>query len=389
MGFRGKQSGAIGLGPLMVAMCLVGAVWGCETDVVTPVAPLSIEVSPRDTTVFVGGTFRLRIEAPDPDGRDALLSGGVALEVDGDAVSVDETGAVFGRRIGRARVIARGGSVADTVWVTVPPKGTLAAYYSHRDGLGPAGIATVETDGSGFTLLFETGEPYFGIWPDWKPGGEELVFEVGGVHEERLYVLDPSGNATRATSVSASTKTEIFGGYSRDWLYFSARGSAVDNGTGIWRVRNTGGDPERVGPNPSNNANNWQSSASPDGLRLVYNSVNAGLSVLDVATGQPTKIRDTGLVPRWSPVSDWIVFNPERYWSSLDDSVSFRLMRADGSSERDLARDHLFIGRADWSPDGEWLVARQSNYLSIVHFETGVVLPLPWSGRLSSPAWKK
>jgi hypothetical protein len=344
--------------------------------VVSPGAVKRISFTVRDSTVYIGGSYRFGPSAR--DNYDNVVDGAAINYTLIGSGAVLENGDTFrGMAFGRTGAVVRIGPVTDTAWVTVPPRGTLAVF----DVGSPSGVAKVELDGSGYRLIGQTDDTYYGTYPTWTSNGH-VIFESGDVFSERMYVADTLGSRQRVTSASTITRGEIFGAASSDgWIYFSAAGSSLDYGTGIWRVNTPGTDPTRVGPNPAGNANAWKVSPAPDGTQLAYSDVNrGGLSVIDIATGMPRAVVAQADMPRWSPLGDWIVFNA--------DTTLYRI-QPNGVGRTRVGPIRFYHPRADWSPDGLWLIARTRTNLELINVATAETLPLGWSSRFIRPAWKR
>ncbi len=340
----------------------------------------SIRLGIADSTVYVGNGYGIGAKVLDRVGNwrsgDPIVYGAF-----GAAASVDSSGRFQGLAIGRAGAVVRSGTLTDTAWVTVPPRDAIAAWYvPPYPYTTPAGVVTVNLDGSGYRLLARGPDLYYDMWPDWLPGGRAIVYQYAP--DGRLYAVDTLGVPRRVTPDSTTADTaECYPATGQDGsVFFSAHGGG-DFALSLWRAPAVGGEPVRVGPNPANGANNWEASPSPDGQRLAFVSVNGGgLSILDVATGTSTFLHLPAAMPRWSPVSDWIVYNG---------GGPLYLVHPDGSGLRRAGGGLSFSGRADWSPDGAWLIAKEGTRLVLVNVATDAILPLAWSGAFLEPAWRK
>ncbi|HEX8431566.1 MAG TPA: hypothetical protein VF625_09770, partial [Longimicrobium sp.] len=344
---------------------------------VRPGAPAALRAGVRDSTAFVGGSYAIRAATYDRYGNPTPPRNPITHTGFGSAATVDAGGVFRAEQIGRAGAVLRSGALADTAWITVPPRGVIAAL---QGGYGNESLVKVELDGSGLRPLHRLGYAgYYGSWPDWSRTGE-IVLETGGYSSERLLVVDTLGNSRRVTAEGSPTSGEIFGAFMPDGaVLFSANGGSF-YGTSIWRVAAPGQLPVRVGPTPHGNANNWKVSPAPDGERVVYMSVDRGMSVMNLRDGSTTTLRSTGDMPRWSPRGDWIVFNM---------GSSLQLIRPDGTGLRAVGTGHPNGAGPDWSPDGEWLIAgAEGGRLELIRVATGETLPLAWSQRFSAPAWK-
>lgn len=340
---------------------------------VRPGTPIKLSVPIHDTTLYVGAGLSVGGTLLDAYSN-VVASAAPSYTIVGNGLTSDGVAAVRAASIGRGAVIARSGTMADTTWISVPPRGTIAAY----DG-GVSGIVKFELDGSGYRLVTSVSNTYYGIAPAWTAAGM-LVFESGPIYNERLFVSDTLGNKQRLTPANTPTFGELYSAPARDGsIYFAASGG-IDYGSGLYRSSAVGAMPTRIGPNPPGNANAWKASAAPDGKQLAYSDVNrGGLTVLDVSSGTIRVVVPQSEMPRWSPLGDWIAFSA--------DSTLYRV-RPDGTGRVRVGPDRWFEARTDWSPNGQWLIARGSRSLEIINVTTGEVLPLVWSRRLTRPTWR-
>jgi TolB protein len=128
-------------------------------------------------------------------------------------------------------------------------------------------------------------------------------------------------------------------------------------------------------------------SASPDGKRLVY--VRYGpfpdhrLRILDLVTGAVDKIDVPGYAPAWSPAGDLIA-----YVDMLAGSV-LKVVRPDGTGQRQVSSGGDYELSVTWSPDGKWLAAATTGRLiRLVNVETGAEITLTYSAGMRSPSWR-
>lgn len=66
------------------------------------------------------------------------------------------------------------------------------------------------------------------------------------------------------------------------------------------------------------------------------------------------------------------------------------MIRADGTGERVLSRENTAYEQGvSWSPDGQWIVAtRQGPFIDLIRVETGLTLPLAFTGNFIDPVWR-
>lgn len=345
--------------------------------VIRAAAPQRVAISPADSTAYIGVSYQVKAEVRDQYGN--ARPGDVVTFTSADgAARMDADGVFHALSIGRSFAVVRSGSLVDTAWITVPPRGTIAALEPN----GPAGarIVKVELDGSGMKRLAPVIGTYYGASPDWI-SSSEIAFDNGAYNEERILVVDTLGGVRRLTAADTPTFAEGFpAGGPGGVVYFDAWGAA-DYGTALWEVSTPGAMPVRIGPNPPGNANAWKAAVAPDGQRLAYIDVNrGGLSILDIATGAMTPLNIAADMPRWSPSGSWIVYGADG---------SLHLVHPDGTGITDVANGRQFLPRADWSPDGAWLIARSATNLELIDMRSGAILPIAWATSLIRPVFRR
>ncbi len=128
-------------------------------------------------------------------------------------------------------------------------------------------------------------------------------------------------------------------------------------------------------------------SPAPDGTRLVYvrDSYPTQLWMLDLATSQSTDLRVPGHSPAWSPTGTVIAF------LANSDGNRIKVMNPDGTGARVVgATSGGYAVGIDWSPDGQWIIARNSarDRLELINAASGEAIPLPFSRGYQGPSWK-
>ena len=342
------------------------------TLTISPASPVRIVLSPADSTAYTGNSYRVIGRVLDQ--YDNVRSGDrVTFAEVGSAATMGTDGVFHAQTVGRAFALVRSGALADTAWITVPPRGAIAVV----DALSPNGpmLAKVALDGSGYAQLAPLGDSYGDAEPDWI-SPSEIAFSGG---EGRILVVDTLGAIRRLTSAETPTIAERHAaGAPGGVVYFDAFGA--DYGTSLWKSSAPGTTPVRIGPNPPSNANAWQSTPSPDGQQLAYIDVGrSGLCTMIIATGEVTPLVIDAQSPRWSPLGQWIVFGM---------AGTLHMVHPDGSGLTDVAGARPFQSRADWSPDGAWLVVRSSARVELIEMSSGAILPLGWSAGLILPVFR-
>ena len=282
-----------------------------------------------------------------------------------------------------------GAGFADTAAVSVVPPGSLAllAFTSTVQ------LATVDLDETGLQPLTDAGNGA-GRMPAWDPSGQRLAFAFGDPRSgaTRLYLVGPTGPATRLISTqAASFVEEDQPRWSQDgnWIYF--RGSWEGQNAGeIWRVHPDGSGLERVGAAGTPDAGDFDPDPSPDGSQLVYATNRGGalhLVIRTLADGSERSLPGAGRTPRWSPDGASIA-----YWSgNLSLGVGgIHISRADGAEARQLTDPSVayYDGGLDWSPDGDWLLAQTGTRIELLGASGVPVLPLPQSRHWAWAAWR-
>lgn len=341
---------------------------------VRPGAAKRVSAFPRDSSAYVGNSYPVIARVLDQYGN-VRAGESSTFEMSSAVATISATGVFNGRVIGRAFALVRSGALMDTAWITVPPRGTIAAV--EQGAVGGSTIVKVELDGSGLKRLAPIRMSDVPL-PDWI-SATEIAFEDFISGAKRIFVADTSGVVRRLTPAVTSTASEASPAGGPGSMVYLDAGSSGTYDLAIWRVRVPGEAPQRVGPNPARKATAWNARPSPDGLRLACVDVG-GLQVIDVATGVMVSLNLPAAKPRWSPSGDWIVFGA---------GGTLHLVRPDGTGLRDVAGAQPFAPRADWSPDARWLIARSSRRLDLIEVQSGAILPLAWASGLVAPAFNR
>lgn len=349
---------------------------------IRPGNPTRVGFEPKDTAVYVGGSYTLRAYTQDRWGNrrtDTITYEAVSAEV-----AVGATGVVTGSSIGRARMLARHGELTDTGWVSVVPRGTLSVV---REGH----VVLIGLDGCGYTELVDL--PYHqGITPgDWSADGRTLVLGAG-MPEPRLVKVSLDGVLERVIPAGATAaERELWPQFSPDgqWIYYSAEVGRIY--PEVWRVRSDGTDAERLSlPLLDVHDADWTPTPSPDGTRIAYGTDRYGppwrLDIMDLSTRAVTTLPVGGVAARWSPAGDLIAYvDPNAF--------ELYVVRPDGTQPRRLGipgRRYSWSYGLDWSPDGAWIAAGTSTAgIDVVEVATGLALPLAFTvNRFTQPAWR-
>lgn len=362
-------------------------------------APSTVDAEPTDTVLYVGGNLALRGVVRDRGGNPTPDA--VSYQVPDGVAPVALSGTMIrGERIGRGYVVATVGAAVDTAWVSVVPRGLIAAYefpiYFNSNGPDirqPGRIVLLQLDGSEYRVLLEQTPAVIpfgyssGMHPRWMPSGNEITY----VNAAQLWAVDMQGR-TRLILSDPRANEEFAPEISGDglWLYFTR----ATFGSDIWRVRTDGSQAQAT------NADGPRAAApapAPTGERFMYQTeftTNGGLEptlrLLDLASGIRTPLDVPGSTPKWSPTGEWIAYR--------DYSQRLRIVRPDGTERRFAGPEVRAHTDFAWSPDGQWLIISRDESstlastgvgLALVNVTTGQVLPVRLKHRLVHPTWRR
>jgi len=221
------------------------------------------------------------------------------------------------------------------------PDSRQLAYVSFEDNKSAIFVQTLRS-GNRFKV---SGQPGINGAPSFSPDGRKLVVTLGGVEGNLdIYTLDITSRKLQQLTTHRAIDTE--GAWSPDgrYIYFT---SDRAGGPQIYRVRATGGTPERITFEGSYNA---RPRLSPDGTRLamVHNDRgNYRIAVMDLARKNILVVSggQQDESPSFAPNSDILIYATRQGRNGVLETVS-----ADG-----LIRQKMASGRGDvrepvWSP---------------------------------------
>ena len=222
------------------------------------------------------------------------------------------------------------------------PDSRQLAYVSFEDNQSSIWVQTLRS-GNRFKV---SAKPGVNGAPSFSPDGRKLVITLGGVDGNLdIYVLDI--NTRRATRLTTHRAIDTEGTWSPDgeYIYFNSDRSG---GPQIYRIRATGGTPERVTFEGSYNA---RPRLSPDGkkLAMVHNDRgNYRIAVMDLER-KDLLVLSTGRQdesPSFAPNSDILIYATRQGRNGVLETVS-----ADGLIRQKMAsRAGGDVREPVWSP---------------------------------------
>lgn len=193
--------------------------------------------------------------------------------------------------------------------------------------------------------------------PDLSPDGKWIVFSsTRHTAKPNLYLKTINGRAvTQLTGDPSADVQPAFSPDGRSVIFASDRSGNWD----LWMVGLEGGQATQITRSPMHEIH---PSFAPDGQRLVfclYNERGRQWELWTLQLDKPAsrKMIGVGLFPRWSPVTDTIVYQRARErggrWFSI---WRVDLERGEPKFPVELAAssDMAFI-QPSWSPDGRWV----------------------------------
>lgn len=359
-----------------------------------PGAPAVSTASPAENIITAGGT--LALVASTTDRYRNRLPGQPSLRLTNDGISVSATGIVTTTSPARTGVIASSGATRpETSWVSVVPRGTMAAAVSGQ-------IAIMELDGSARRTIPTT---LGASDPEWTVDGSALLSQLApnsaggslyrvGLDATAALVL----NAGAPFVGSVAYVPAVIYGFApmRDGSLLSAAGGCNYSAILFRTPHGSTSQGTRLSPPAASDCFETVHhfpSPSPDSRRLVFEHrtsyfTGSSLRLLDLATGVVTTLHASGQRPRWSPRGDLIAFTDnQRIWVIAPDGSGLRAVSTASRS---------YSAGVSWSPDGRWLLARLApapGMITVLEEATGLEIPLSYTraafqNSFGIPVWR-
>jgi hypothetical protein len=331
---------------------------------VLPGNPTQFIVGPRDTTVLASATYALRVTAVDRH-QNPVANTPITLTASA-GITVSATGQVsLGNFIGRGFVAMRINALTDTARVIALPKWPLVA--AAVDANGDLDIVTLNTDGSAFTKIAATGER--SVSPTMVAASPNIVYYTGDpARNARLWIVTRT-SAPRV--LFAPTTTILAAAWPRlsadgAWVYFTARTLA---GYSLWRIRPDASQLDSIATISTPDVNT-AAALSPDGTTAAIDDLD-GIKFITLSTKTTRVVANVRCaMPRYSPDGARL--------ACLNDGA-MGVMNADGTGYRTLSPRERYDPRSgiDWSPDGNFLLAKAPVRPVLISLADGTDIPLP------------
>lgn len=297
---------------------------------------------------------------------------------------------------GQVQVRVRYGAFADTGFVSVLPDGELAAFDLSRS----ARLVVQHLDGTilhrwptGPSIASSSGPPPL----SWSADGSQIVLggelECGGQDGPRfpLQRIEVATGDLRPALQDALPfdGCASWGRLTRDgeWLYFGA--APWDEGWSLFRARADGTAIEAIGPARTGAIpwweGSWRGDPGADGMLVVYQRFGeqAGIQVLDLATGTVTPTGVAGATPRLSPDGRSFAYVPVGGGHLVIAELA-NPGRSTLIGQGFVIGEHAF----GWSADGNWLLASAEGGLHVIDVITGQSVVVPGTSGFTVPAWR-
>ncbi len=347
-----------------------------------PGNPVHFKFDIPDSSAYVGAGYSVGPHSADRNGNvTAPLTFTVAAI--GTAATITSDGTFHASQIGRGMAEFRAGSIVDTAFISVPPQGQIATFdIGLRD---KQGIVTMALDGTHVRRWTSIQDNDNGELPSWTPDGE-LLFQGNSTDVDHVMITDSNGVVRRATAPGSATFLELHAAAASDGtIYFAGRGPG-DATYQLWEALGIGQTAIPAITTIDNTTDFDNPAPAPNGRDLAWESDSRGLYLMNRNNGASTlivPIAGTGIVarnPRWSPDGTEILFNAD---------TTLYLVHPDGTGVRPVGPKHLYYPRADFSPDGLWVIARTHNRLELINVATNASIVMPaWTETYLSPSWR-
>ena len=361
---------------------------------VTPGALAGVRSIARDTGISVGATAMLRGHVVDRFGNARTESTVMAVGA-GTAFTLDAARAtVTGTAIGTQWLFARYGEMRDSMTVRVIPPARFVAWAA-----GAHEVRLINSDGTGAArTLAKDIDSGLGAFPRFDATRRSVsMYRADGTNTSvpnTIVVVDTATLARREIG-PASGFYALAMVRPQDDGSLMVVGNRTPGGTyALWRVARDNTVSFVVELPDLTNCYDCVD-ITRDGSKVAYLGLG-NLRILTVKTGEWMVLRGNARSPRFSPKGDRIAYLWPGSYSANDGTLV--VTGVDGSNDRQFP-DYVFSPGISWSPDGVYIVGRNSQYgfsdaLRMVRVSDGVNVLMrfsaPTGGRQDyfQPDWR-
>lgn len=345
---------------------------------VLPGKPTQILHAPLDTALSQGATYALSAASADRFGN--RRGDPLDLVPLSNVTSMTTSGIVTTEGVGRGRVVARLGTLTDTVRFTVVPPGrAMFLYATNRIG-SDYQIASARLDGREFRVWVSRTDPYTQTATR-VPGTDLAVLNMADFNRRyEVRLIDSTG--TGRTIVDANlvdfpreTHPTLDGRY----VFFTG-GLLNENWHDVvFRVRVDGSKIDTLaGPSNSFWLPRYHVTPSPDGSRFAFVEGDTSLILQDAANGQRRVLATRASYPAYAPDGSRIVYVANGRFVLVDLATGARSFVGSQSGSAPA-----------WSPDGRWILSGSSTGIMVTDVVTGDQFIIPrtegWSNISLAP----
>lgn len=337
-------------------------------------AMVEVAALSRDTALYVGTTAALAPVPTDRFGNPGVQA--IVLESLSPGVVSASGGTVTAIAAGRARVVARGAGMTDTIFVSVVPAGRLVIGGFAPDVAGKFQLVLANTDGSARRrVALSNGHVGF-TFPSWTHDGRVLFTESGAdPRYPHVYAVDTATGGRTSVVDTSRFEMSLDASYPRAGGVFFYGRPADGSLAGIFHSAGNGSSALRI-------TDGGAPSASPDGTRLAY-VTNGSIVVRDLASGTTAPIASTPYTPFWSPEGSLIAYVVTGASNTLD----LWVVKPDGTGRRTLTTG--IYSASSWSPDGAWIATVRSGVgVEIIRVADGLRIPIPRLEGATQVSWR-
>jgi Tol biopolymer transport system component len=240
---------------------------------------------------------------------------------------------------------------------TGPATSGRIAFVWRQPGTKTGGLAMIHADGSGRTLIADTGEA---TEPAISPDGARIAYTNGG-SDSGIWTMKIDG--TDRKRIARVAKDVVSGPtWSPDGTRLAFVALPIERGdapvpSDIWLVDADGTHLTKLTSTASGDRPTW----SPDGTRIAFATLVGG-GISGIRTDGQSLAPITGgpdLSPAWAPDGHRIAFQRQDETDPNDVVAHIMVVFSDGSNLEQLTKGTTDDEGPCWSPDGRGLVFGQ------------------------------